>query len=498
MAEAVLTTPAIKPKVSRDDWTMRAFIGVIGLYLVVTLALPLYTMMSKSFRDHDGGFVGLANYVDYFATPALTWSIWNSLQVATITTFITVSIGFTFAYALTRSCIPLKGLFQSITMIPILVPSLLPGIALVYLFGTQGLIKELLFGHSIYGPIGIVIAEVFFTLPHAIIILITSLSIADSRLYEAAVALRASRLRIFLTVTLPGCRYGLISAAFVVFTLAITDFGAPKVIGGDFNVLATDVYKQVIGQQNFEMGARRSRGADERGTSNRPCSSAAGTLGLIRRAGPAHPQRHQTDTRDIRQSHRQPGGRYSGCLPALRRQNRIPALDGLQRLQNRVAGLVESVAPHPLDLADPHRDAGKLRRADVDLDLPDVGWADHRECPLKSHRLGLQLHPVLKVLERMERQIEEVARAAATLAQRLRQHRERRRRALSERLPALSGPRTLGIGHRPLDPVADGGVGEIIEPELVGQAHAVGPVSELAQRAEPSGCGCGTAPCPRR
>ena len=216
MAEAVLATPAIKPKVSRDDWTMRAFIGVIGLYLVVTLALPLYTMMSKSFRDHDGGFVGLANYVDYFATPALTWSIGNSLQVATITTFITVTIGFTFAYALTRSCIPLKGLFQSITMVPILVPSLLPGIALVYLFGTQGLIKELLFGHSIYGPIGIVIAEVFFTLPHAIIILITSLSIADSRLYEAAVALRASRLRIFLTVTLPGCRYGLISAAFVV------------------------------------------------------------------------------------------------------------------------------------------------------------------------------------------------------------------------------------------------------------------------------------------
>ena len=167
MTEAVLSAPAIKPKVSRDDWTMRAFIGVIGLYLVVTLAMPLYTMMSKSVRDHDGVFVGFANYIDYFSTPALTYSIWNSLQVASITTFITVTIGFTFAYALTRSCIPLKGLFQSITMIPILVPSLLPGIALVYLFGTQGLIRELMFGHSIYGPIGIVIAEVFFTLPHA-------------------------------------------------------------------------------------------------------------------------------------------------------------------------------------------------------------------------------------------------------------------------------------------------------------------------------------------
>ena len=68
-------------------------------------------------------------------------------------------------------------------------------------------------------------------------------------------ALRASRPRIFWTVTLPGARYGLISATFVVFTTVITDFGAPKVIGGQYNVLATDVYKQVIGQQNFQMGA---------------------------------------------------------------------------------------------------------------------------------------------------------------------------------------------------------------------------------------------------
>jgi iron(III) transport system permease protein len=117
------------------------------------------------------------------------------------------------------------------------------------------MIKWLMFGHDVYGPIGIVIAEVFFTFPHALIIILTALSIADARLYEAAVALRATRSRIFLSVTLPGVRYGLISAAFVVFTLAFTDFGAPKVIGGGFDVLATDVYKQVIGQQNFEMGA---------------------------------------------------------------------------------------------------------------------------------------------------------------------------------------------------------------------------------------------------
>jgi iron(III) transport system permease protein len=252
---AVLAAPAIRPKLGRDALLMRLLMAVIGLYLVVTLVLPLYAMLSKSVQAKDGSFIGLTNYSHYFATPALSYSVWNSLNVALITTAITVPLAFVFAYALTRSCIPAKGLFKTIAMVPILVPSLLPGIALVYLFGTQGMIRGLMFGHDIYGPIGIVIAEVFFTFPHALIIVLTALSVADARLYEAALALRASPPRIFWTVTLPGVRYGLISAAFVVFTLAFTDFGAPKVIGGGYDVLATDVYKQVIGQQNFQMGA---------------------------------------------------------------------------------------------------------------------------------------------------------------------------------------------------------------------------------------------------
>ena len=234
---------------------MRLFMTVIAVYLVTVLGLPLYAMLSKSFQDSDGAFIGITNYATYFGTPALFHSISNSLFVASLTTLITVVLAFAFAYALTHSHMRLKGWFKAIAMFPILVPSLLPGIALVYLFGNQGMLKALLFGHSIYGPIGIVIAEVFFTLPHAVIIIVTALSIADARLYEAATSLRASRLRVFFTVTVPGCRYGLVSAAFVVFTLAITDFGAPKVIGGDYNVLATDIYKQVIGQQNFRMGA---------------------------------------------------------------------------------------------------------------------------------------------------------------------------------------------------------------------------------------------------
>ena len=198
---------------------------------------------------------GLSNFINYFSTPALFKSIQNSIFISVISTIITVILAFWFAYALNRSCMRFKGFFRLIAMAPILVPSLLPGIALVYLFGAQGVIKGLLFGASIYGPIGIIIGSVFFTFPHAFLIISTALAISDARLYEAAISLKATPWKTFWTVTIPGARYGIISAAFVVFNLVITDFGLPKVIGGQFNVLAVDIYKQVIGQQNFEMGA---------------------------------------------------------------------------------------------------------------------------------------------------------------------------------------------------------------------------------------------------
>ncbi|HYE93662.1 MAG TPA: ABC transporter permease subunit, partial [Terriglobales bacterium] len=97
--------------------------------------------------------------------------------------------------------------------------------------------------------------ETFYCFPHALLLLVAALAAADARLYDAANALGASRLKTFVTVTLPGAKFGLMSACFVVFTTVITDFGIPKVIGGKYSVMATEIYNQVIGQQNFTMGA---------------------------------------------------------------------------------------------------------------------------------------------------------------------------------------------------------------------------------------------------
>jgi iron(III) transport system permease protein len=256
-AETIPATVAVtsRSKPAREALVMGGSLVALVLFLAFTVVLPLYALLSKSFQNSSGAFVGLANYAAYFGNPALAQSIGNSLFISLLSTAITTILAFLFAYGLSRSCMPGKGLFRAVATIPILAPSLLPAISLVYLFGNQGLLKHWMMGESIYGPIGIVVGMVFFTLPHAVMILYTALSLADARLYEAAEVLGASRLKTFLTVTLPGVRYGLISTVLVVFTLVITDFGVPKVIGGRYNVLATDVYKQVVGQQNFEMGA---------------------------------------------------------------------------------------------------------------------------------------------------------------------------------------------------------------------------------------------------
>lgn len=208
-------------------------------------------------------YVGFTVFREYFANAALYRSLLNSLYVATIASLITVVLAFLHAYALTRACIPLKGLFRTAAMLPLFAPTMLYGLSLVYLFGNKGVVTTGFFGHvpwaawdiGLYGATGIIMAESAFIFPPALLILMVALSNTDARLYEAAASMGAPAWRQFFTITLPGARFGLINAVFVCFTLVFTDFGAPKIVGGSFNVLAVDIYKQVVGQQDFSMGA---------------------------------------------------------------------------------------------------------------------------------------------------------------------------------------------------------------------------------------------------
>jgi iron(III) transport system permease protein len=249
---------SLRPALRLETWLARGGLAAAALALFLTLGAPLLTILVKSVQDKDGHWIGLTGFVQYFATPSLLGSITHSLTFAALTTLVTIPLAFGLAYAIQRSCMPLRGLFRGIALIPILAPSLLSALSLIYLFGNQGVLKSWVqfFGlGTIYGLPGMTLAMVFSAFPHALMILLSGLALSDARLYEAADSMGTSALRKFRTITLPGAKYGIISASMVVFTMAVAEFGVVKIIGGNYNVLATDIYIQVIGQQNFAQGA---------------------------------------------------------------------------------------------------------------------------------------------------------------------------------------------------------------------------------------------------
>lgn len=253
----MIALPWTRPRLQRsaDEHAAAALVWLLAGVLLVFLAAPLAAILVKAVQAPDGRFTGLAPLRALLGEARLRSALSNSVLIALATTAIVLPLALAFAFALTRSRLWGRPLWRLVALSPLLAPSLMPAISLVYLFGNQGLLKSWLFGASIYGPIGIVMGEVFYTFPHALLVLATALAVADARLYEAAESLGAGKLRRFLTITLPNARYGLASAGMVVFTLVVTDFGVPKVIGGQTQVLALEAYKQVIGQQDFNKGA---------------------------------------------------------------------------------------------------------------------------------------------------------------------------------------------------------------------------------------------------
>ncbi|WP_336025778.1 putative 2-aminoethylphosphonate ABC transporter permease subunit [Acinetobacter pittii] len=252
-ASAVLKT---QPR-RKTAYSLRSNIALAVVAIALTLAIiaPLVMLFETAFFDENQNFVGLENFYNYFASPALLSSVFNSVWVACAATVITVFLASIYAFALTNVNIKGKGFFKLVAFLPILAPSLLPSLALVYLFGKQGVFKPLLGDIQIYGPIGILISYCFWLFPAILMLMMVSFRSVDQRLIEASLSLGKNIWKTHYHVTLPAIRYGLISASLVAFIYVLTDFGIPKVIGGSFSMMALDVYKQIIGQQNMSMGA---------------------------------------------------------------------------------------------------------------------------------------------------------------------------------------------------------------------------------------------------
>lgn len=238
-----------------DRWLLRLCVWVPLAALVLFFALPMLAVIWRSFVL-DTGEAGFGNYIELVGSPGLLTATVNSLVLGVATTVVTIALALTVAYGLERTCMKGKRFARMALSLPVLAPSLVLGLGILFLLGRNGLVGRMLgIRMDIYGFWGLFLSDILFALPEAVLILRTALLRSDVRLSEAATVLGASSWRKVVDITIPEVRYSLLSAALVVFSLTMTDFGNAAVIGGDFSVLATEIYNQVNGQMRLGIGA---------------------------------------------------------------------------------------------------------------------------------------------------------------------------------------------------------------------------------------------------
>ena len=236
---------------------------LVGGAVALFVAWPILCVLVSAVRDDAGNF-DLALFFAKLSDPSI-WSIgclggascgvaWHSLAEAIVVGAATTLLGLAFALLAVRTGLPLKPLLRGLSILPIVTPPFVIGLALILLFGRAGMVTNWLALHAgiprsrwIYGMAGITIAQVLAFTPIAFMILAGVLNGMSPALEEAASTLRAGPWRIFRTVTWPLLRPGLTNAFLIGFVESLADFANPLVIGGSFNVLSTDIFFAVVG-----------------------------------------------------------------------------------------------------------------------------------------------------------------------------------------------------------------------------------------------------------
>lgn len=214
---------------------------------VVCVILPLVQMFFNITPQSLRSIVGNARF-------ALV--VGNSLKVAVVSTVISVALALLLSFCIARSRIRGKEVFRIILTLPMLIPSISHGMGLIILFGANGIITNYFnLSTNIYGFGGIVIGSVMYSFPIAFLMLSDVLNYEDGSPYEAADILGIPKIRQWLDITLPYLSKSLISVVFSVFTLIITDYGVPLMIGGNFTTLPVMMYQEIVGLLDFGKGS---------------------------------------------------------------------------------------------------------------------------------------------------------------------------------------------------------------------------------------------------
>ncbi len=257
---------ALRGMVSGDPFVA----GSLGLVIALTLlfiGLPVLQMLVIPFRDAGGGWA-LAPFLERLTDDKI-WRVgcfhsrttcgvaWNSLLLAITVGVLSTLLGLAFALVLTRTGVRFRSAFKSLSLLPIITPPFVIGLAIILLFGLSGNVTQFVAAQLgleptrwIYGFTGVLIAQLLSFTPIAFLVLIGVVEAISPSLEEAAQTLRASRWDTFKTVTWPLMRPGLANAFLLGFIESMADFGNPLVLGGNFNVLSTEVFFAVVGSQN--------------------------------------------------------------------------------------------------------------------------------------------------------------------------------------------------------------------------------------------------------
>ena len=241
-------------------------VTTVAASIVLFTAWPILRILVQVFQDGDG-LLAPALLVERLATEKI-WSLrclsgggrcgvaWNTLFLALGCGAGTTALGLAFALIVTRTSFAFKKTLRVLTVLPIVTPPFVIGLALILVFGRSGLVNQFLDWSMgiqptrwIYGFQGVFLAQLFAFTPVAFLVLIGVVEGVSPTLEEASQTLRADRWATFATVSLPLMRPGLANAFLVGFIESIADFGNPIVLGGDYGVLSTEIYFAVVGAQ---------------------------------------------------------------------------------------------------------------------------------------------------------------------------------------------------------------------------------------------------------
>ena len=243
--------PNVKP-------AMRVIYIPILLLFAVFLVVPLGILFVRSFETSEG--FNVSNYLSVLSNKELMESIGNSMKISGLTAVITTILAFTLAYAVncTRIYKPLKSAIKMGIIIPMLLPTITYGFAIIYSFGNQGLLTKIVGRNlfEIYGFNGLLIGYVIYTLPAAFLLINNSFKYIDKKFIVVSKLMGDGVVRSFKnTIVRP--LLGTLGGAFVLtFILSFTDFGIPASIGGTYTVVATQLYQVMLGSiPDFNNGA---------------------------------------------------------------------------------------------------------------------------------------------------------------------------------------------------------------------------------------------------